>query len=113
MGALLKVVGRDELMVGCNVENASYPAGICAERNALFGAVGKWGKIAIEWMAVVANGERSVCPCGMCLQVMSEFAPEDFPIYLGNRRNIERQVHFYQLLPQRFDGKSLRNPKEV
>ena len=107
VGAVLKVVGRDELICGCNVENASYPAGICAERNALFASVARWGEISIEWMVVVTDGERSVYPCGMCLQTMAEFEKGDFPIYLGNKRVIERDLNFYQLLPHRFDGESL------
>ena len=111
VGALLKIVGRDELIAGCNVENASYPVGICAERNALFACVAKWGEISIEWVAVVANGDRSVCPCGMCLQAIAEFAREDFPVYLGNKYKIERNINFYQLLPHRFGGESLERAK--
>ena len=111
VGALLKAIGHDEAIEGCNVENASYPAGICAERNALFASVSKWGKISIEWVAVVTDGERSVCPCGMCLQAMAEFAREDFPVYLGNRRGIEQTFNFSQLLPHRFDGESLGRTK--
>jgi cytidine deaminase len=59
---------------GCNVENASYPCGICAERNAMAAAVAgghrKFSKIAIS------GSSEAVCtPCGMCRQFMYEFSP--------------------------------------
>jgi cytidine deaminase len=60
---------------GCNVENASYPAGICAERNAVAAAVARGARrfraIAIAGPAGVALG-----PCGICRQVLSEFSPD-------------------------------------
>jgi cytidine deaminase len=59
---------------GCNVENASYPVGLCAERNALGSAVAA-GEERIEAVAVAPGGEalETLLPCGMCRQFLAEF----------------------------------------
>lgn len=81
--ALLALDGQ--VFVGSNVENASFGAGICAERNALFGAVAK-GVKEFSAIAVVGGGKKDTgientdfCyPCGICLQAMAEFCGDDF-----------------------------------
>jgi len=67
---------------GCNVENASYPAGVCAEITAIARAVSE-GKRKFTALAVVADQESTAftTPCGMCRQFMSEFG--DISIYLS------------------------------
>lgn len=67
---------------GCNVENASYPAGVCAEVTAIARAVSE-GKRKFTALAVVADQENTsfTTPCGVCRQFMSEFG-ENMPIYL-------------------------------
>lgn len=73
VGAALR--GADgSLHVGCNVENATYPAGICAERTALSRAVADGVR---EFSAIVICTEAAVPtpPCGICRQVLHEFAP--------------------------------------
>lgn len=57
---------------GVNVENASYPAGLCAERVAL-GAMVTAGEREARTVAVAAAGDRDVAPCGLCLQSLAEF----------------------------------------
>lgn len=97
--ALLTKDGR--VFVGCNIENASYPAGICAERTAIGNAVSagarEFLKIAI---AGGKNGEiTDYCPpCGICRQVLSEFCGEDFEIMLYNGENI-KNYRLSKLLP--------------
>lgn len=70
--AVLTASGR--LFHGCNIENAAYPATICAERAALFAA---WsaGERDIVALAVVADTAGPISPCGSCRQVMLELAP--------------------------------------
>ncbi len=78
VGAALLLAGG-EIMTGCNVENASYGATVCAERVAIFAAVAA-GLLGPDMppaaLAVTAQ------PCALCLQVLAEFAPPDFPIIL-------------------------------
>ena len=96
VGAAL-LTKEGEVFLGNNVENASFGAGICAERNAIFQAVSK-GKKAFETIAVVGgkcqeNGGIQVdgfCyPCGICLQVMEEFCEDDFQVIFADSADLE------------------------
>lgn len=99
--ALLTASGQ--VVAGCNVENAAYPVGLCAERGAVSSAVAQGmapgGLVAA---VVVTEAERLTPPCGACRQVLAEFA-DDLPILLANRQT--RQLHHLAaLLPHRFGG---------
>lgn len=109
VGAALKVKGDNELCLGCNVENASYGGTICAERSALLQAVARYGakNFKPEYIVLVTGSEEVDSPCGMCLQVMSEFVDPDFPIHLSNLEGIRKTVAFKELLPRPFDESSL------
>ena len=70
-------MANGEIVTGCNVENAAYPSGLCAERVALFAAQAKYPNMPISALAVVAYSESKViaepvAPCGACRQVMVE-----------------------------------------
>jgi cytidine deaminase len=93
------------IVPGCNVENASFGATICAERTAFFSAVAQLGKFKPE--ALVLITEPAAVPCGLCLQVMAEFCPKDFPIYLGTPRSLGKKVKLKDLLPHSFGPESL------
>lgn len=81
--ALLCKDGR--VFTGANIENASYTPTICAERVAIFSAVHS-GEREFEAIAICGGHKgdvRGICaPCGVCRQVMSEFCPPDFKVYL-------------------------------
>jgi cytidine deaminase len=78
VGAAILAVGKT--FVGVNVENASYPLSVCAERNAV-GAMIAGGERRIEAVAIVAGGDDGpASPCGGCRQVLAEFAGDDVPV---------------------------------
>ncbi len=95
------------VFTGCNVENASYGLTNCAERTAVFSAVAA-GKTEFTAIAVAASKEPAPFPCGACRQVLAEFCPPGFPVYISNGGSFER-VTLGGLLPNRFD---LRDKRE-
>ena len=80
-----------KIYVGANVENASYGLALCAERNAVAAAVTAGGK-RIDGVAVATSTSPPAAPCGMCRQVLAEFAGDDLPIALVNDKG-ERARH--------------------
>ena len=84
---------------GTNVENASYGATMCAERVAVFKAVSE-GEDKILAIAVYTSAANYAFPCGMCLQVLSEFA-EDIPVIIAGDAGMKRFT-LSELLPHRF-----------
>jgi len=90
-----------KIYTGCNLENASYGAAICAERTAVAKAVSD-GARKIKAMAVAGDSEGPTLPCGICRQVISEFCDEDMPLYLGNREGDYRRFTIAELIPHPF-----------
>lgn len=87
------------IYTGCNIENASYGATMCAERTAIFKAVSEGAK-KISQIAITAEGSMPY-PCGMCRQVMSEFCDSDTKVILECDGNVE--IHsFGELMPYGF-----------
>lgn len=108
--ALLTEEGR--LYHGCNIENAAYGPGSCAERTAFFKAVCEgerhFAKIAI---AGAPEGEEAVAtcaPCGICRQVMAEFCDKDaFKIILADGSGGVLELSLKELLPYAFGPENL------
>ena len=95
--AVLAADGK--IYTGCNVENASYGLTCCAERNAIFAAVGA-GNRQLQALCVVGDTAEPISPCGACRQVMAEF---NIPvIYLANLKGNVKQVTLAELLPYSF-----------
>ncbi len=107
VGAALKIKESAELILGCNVENASYGATVCAERTAFQVAVAKFGKISPEYIMLVTQSDPAVPPCALCLQVFSEFCGPEFRIYIANEKEIQRVAKFGELLVSPFGPKDL------
>ncbi len=92
-----------QVALGCNVENASYPATICAERVALTAAVAQ-GLSAPVAIAVATKDGGS--PCGICRQVMAELGP-DMAVYIADEQGAYRTTSVAALLPDSFTGRNL------
>ena len=93
---------------GTNIENASYPLTICAERAAVFSAYSNGvKKNDIEAIAIVADTVDACSPCGACRQVLYELLPSDAKIYLGNLKGVIKEVNTEYLLPFAFDPSDL------
>ena len=100
------------IYTGCNIENASYSPTNCAERTAIFKAVSE-GVTKFKKIAVVGgpngNLENYCPPCGVCRQVISEFADEDFELILGTSENTYAVYNFFEeVLPLSFTAKELK-----
>ncbi|OUO56521.1 cytidine deaminase [Candidatus Avelusimicrobium gallicola] len=104
--AVLTEDGR--IFTGTNIENASYGLTVCAERNAMFAAVGA-GQRRMRALALITQklpGMAFNSPCGACRQVMSEFMPPNTPILIAVLDNNKRTVYRKQLrelMPFPFD----------
>ena len=93
------------IVTGCNVENASYPACLCAERAAVGAAVAR-GLQRFRLIAVVTEAEGATPPCGVCRQVLVEFAPT-LPVVSLARDGRVTRWSLDALLPHPFDPASL------
>lgn len=92
---------------GCNVENAAYPEGTCAEAGAIAAMV-RAGSQEITEIVIVGLGEEVCTPCGGCRQKIREFASPDTAIIIGNADEIKAKFTLAQLLPASFGPDHLR-----
>ncbi|NOZ49677.1 MAG: cytidine deaminase [Chloroflexi bacterium] len=99
--AVLTMAG--DIFDGCNIENATYSATVCAERVAIFKAISE-GQRHLAAIAVVTENGGS--PCGICRQVMREFAP-DMVVLIADAEGSYRRSTVAQLLPDSFAPEDL------
>jgi cytidine deaminase len=92
---------------GCNIENAAYSMCNCAERTALFKAYSE-GVTSFQRLAVVAETEGPVAPCGACRQVISELCDPDMEVVLANMKGDVQLLTVKDLLPGAFSPKDLK-----
>lgn len=101
------VLTEDETIYGgCNIENASFGATNCAERTAIFKAVSEGHKI-IKAIAVVGDTTTHTYPCGICRQVIAEFAESDIPVILVKNKEDYIVKTLQDILPGAFTKKDL------
>lgn len=100
--ALLTADGT--IISGCNVENASYPATICAERAAVARAISEGHRKFVAVAVVTRNGGS---PCGICRQVMAEFAP-NMSVIVATPHKIVAEYSLNELLPEHFGPDRLK-----
>jgi cytidine deaminase len=105
VGAALRAAsGR--IYSGCNVENAAYPVGTCAEAGAIAAMVAGGDRDLVE-IAVVAEGGALVTPCGGCRQRIVEFGGPKAVVWAGDLRGRRRRFTAEDLLPLAFGPKSM------
>jgi len=102
--AVLDESGR--IHAGCNVENAAYPLGMCAEALAIATMVREGGR-SVAGLVVVGEGERLVTPCGGCRQRLREFAADATPVFVADLERVRAQFTLGELLPESFGPENL------
>jgi cytidine deaminase len=105
VGAALRTPSGN-IFSGCNVENASYPQGSCAETGAV-AAMARAGEREIAEILVIGGGEGLVTPCGGCRQRIREFAAPDTPVHVAGPDGVRRSFTVDELLPFSFGPDNL------
>lgn len=100
VGAAL-LCGDGKIYTGCNIENSSYSATVCAERTAFFKAISE-GQKDFTAIAVIGSDDKICMPCGVCCQVISEFCGADFKIICVNKTGEYKEYTLGELLPFSF-----------
>ena len=95
-----------EIFSGCNVENAAYPQGWCAETSAL-AAMASAGRRRVAEVVVVGGGAALCTPCGGCRQRLREFAGPETPIHVASPEGVRATFTLAQLLPESFGPENL------
>lgn len=105
VGAALRTVAG-KVHIGCNVENAAYPEGTCAEAGAIAAMVAA-GETQLAEIYVVADCPRPVPPCGGCRQKLAEFGAPDTPVVLATVDGQEETTTIGALLPGAFGASDM------
>lgn len=105
VGAAL-IADNGQVYTGCNIENASYGATICAERTAISKAISDGAKEILA-IAVASDSEAATMPCGICRQVINEFCSPETPLYLSDKDGIYEVFEFNEILPHAFKKSDL------
>ncbi len=102
---------RDEagrIHAGCNVENAAYPQGACAEAGAISRMIAEGGSRIAE-ILVIGDGDVLCTPCGGCRQRIREFAQPDTPVHIAGPEGMRRTFTLDELLPFSFGPDNLES----
>ncbi len=95
------LAGNGRIYSGCNIENAAYPLGSCAEASAISAMVSDGQKKIVE-IAVIAEKMDEVTPCGGCRQRIAEFAKASTPVHLCSTKGVTTTLTLGELLPRSF-----------
>ena len=98
---------NNKFYVGCNVENAAYPLGACAETGAISAMVAGGCRYIAE-ILVVSEGTRLIVPCGGCRQKLLEFSNSETRILLATGSSVKKILSIDELLPLSFDKSFLK-----
>lgn len=114
VGAAVVSAKSGQIYSGCNVENSSYGATICAERNAILHSISEEGVGGIDLLVVVSDDDPPAPPCAQCLQVLAEFCRAESEVHLVDidfaegREGVHQVYRFSDLLPHPFIFPSMR-----
>lgn len=97
---------RGNFFTGCNVENAAYPEGTCAEAGAIAAMV-LAGERSIKNIYVIGKGDQLVSPCGGCRQRIREFATADTRVHICGPEGVRKVLTLHELLPFSFGPEHL------
>ena len=100
------LAANGQIYSGCNVENAAYPVGTCAEAGAIAAMV-RDGAQQIREIVVIGRGEKMCTPCGGCRQRIREFATPDTKIHVCGPEGLRRTFTRDELLPESFGPENL------
>ena len=100
------LAGNGQIYSGCNVENAAYPVGTCAEAGAISAMV-RDGMQQIREIVVIGRGDLMCTPCGGCRQRIREFAAPDTKIHVCGPEGLRRTFTRDELLPASFGPENL------
>ncbi len=106
------LTNKNMVVLGCNVENASYGLTVCAERNCIAqGVINNTGSDDVKFsaIAIYTNQEKLTPPCGACRQVIAEFFPADAIVIAVNHLKNKQSWTVSQLLPDAFTPQDLLN----
>lgn len=106
VGAVIETL-NGKVYSGCNVENAAYPEGTCAEAGAISAMVLD-GEQKIDNIYVLGNGEQLVTPCGGCRQKIREFSTPDTQIHICGPEGVRKTLSMEELLPFSFGPENLK-----
>jgi cytidine deaminase len=105
VGAALRTLSG-AVFTGCNVENAAYPLGTCAEAGAIAAMVAA-GEAAIDMILTVADGDMLATPCGGCRQRIREFATGATVVLVAGPEGVRKSYTIDELLPDSFGPENL------
>ena len=103
---VLIITDKGNQYIGCNVENASYPLGNCAEASAIASMV-MGGESKIDKIYVMTKNNEGGIPCGGCSQRIREFSYEETEVIMCSPDGIKERIHLSKLLPQSFGPEHL------
>ena len=106
VGAALRTPGG-AIFSGCNVENAAYPQGACAEAGAI-AAMALGGERRIAEILVIGDGDGPCTPCGGCRQRIREFADAATPVHIAGPGGVRASFTLAELLPHSFGPEHLK-----
>ena len=100
----------DEIIIGANIENASYSLTICAERIAVFKGILD-GKRSFKTIAIAGNTNEPLPPCGACRQVLAELCGLELEVIMINKDGKTKELTMKELLPYSFESDQLNDNK--